>query len=78
MITLLLGGCSNGGTAPAARVSPTPLPSGLTLACTDRYDSSHAMGPLQDGGYAHFVCHDGKVTAWWIDGSNDASESPPH
>lgn len=57
---------------------PTPLPSGLTLGCTDRYTSEQTMGPLADGTNVHFVCQNGKVTAWWIDNNPDTETAPPH
>ena len=57
---------------------PTPLPSGLTLACTDRYLSEQTMGPLADGTDVHFVCQNGKVTAWWIDHNDSTEFAPPH
>ena len=56
---------------------PTPLPSGLTLTCTDRYTSEQTMGPLADGTHVHFVCQNGKVTAWWIDHDDGTETSPP-
>jgi hypothetical protein len=57
---------------------PTPLPSGLTLVCTDRYPSEQTMGPLADGTHVHFVCQNGKVTAWWIDHNDGTETAPPH
>jgi len=56
---------------------PTPLPSGLTLTCTDRYTSEQTMGPLADGTHVHFVCQNGKVTAWWIDHDDGTETAPP-
>jgi hypothetical protein len=57
---------------------PAPLPSGLTLACTDRHLSYQTMGPLADGTHVHFVCQNGKVTAWWIDHNDGTETAPPH
>jgi hypothetical protein len=56
---------------------PTPLPSALTLACTDRYVSDQTMGPLADGTHVHFVCQNGKVTAWWIDHNGGIETAGP-
>jgi hypothetical protein len=57
---------------------PTPLPSGLTLGCTDRHVSEQTIGPLADGTHVHFVCQNGKVTAWWIDHNEGTETAPPH
>ena len=77
--TVLVGACSGAtSSAPAAPAHPTPLPSNLTLVCTDRHQSTVTMGPLEDGQYVHFVCDNGKVTSWWIDGNEAMEYSPPH
>jgi hypothetical protein len=57
---------------------PTPLPSGLALTCTNRYRSEQTMGPLADGTHVHFLCQNGKVTAWWIDHNSGTETAPPH
>ena len=78
VLTFLVGACSDSvnSTAPA-QAHPTTLPSGLSLTCTDRYQSSQSMGPLQDGRYVHYLCRNGKVTSWWIDDNNGMEDAPP-
>ena len=79
VIALLVGACSDAtSSAPTDHVHPTPLPSGLTLVCTDRHETTTTMGPLEDGQYVHFVCDNGKVTSWWIDGNKSMEDAPPH
>ena len=79
VITFLVVACTQtNSSAPTARVAPTPMPSGVPMICTDNYQSSHSMGPLQDGLYAHYLCQDGKVTNWWFDGNGGIEDSPPH
>lgn len=77
VITLLVGACSNTtSSTPAAQAHSSPLPSGLTLTCTDRYQISGSMGPLEDGRYVHYVCQNGKVTSWWVDNNNGIDDVP--
>jgi hypothetical protein len=78
-ITFLVGACSNtASSAPAGQAHSSPLPSGLTLTCTDRYQSSWSMGPVEDGQYVHYVCQNGNVTSWWVDGNSGTADAPPH
>ena len=73
-----VSGCDSGGsTTHAARVSPTSLPSGLIPVCTDTGTVDTTEGPLQDGKYLHFLCRNGKVTAWWIDDNSGTEDAPP-
>jgi hypothetical protein len=77
-IAFLLSACSDPSPSGAApKSTPTPLPSGLTLVCTDRYLSQRSEGPIANGKYVHFVCQDGKVTSWWIDDNNGTETAPP-
>jgi len=77
-IIFLLVACSDtASSTPVAKAHSTPLPSGLTLKCTDRYQSTWTMGPVEDGQYVHYVCQDGKVTSWWVDGNGGMENSPP-
>lgn len=69
--------CSS-SSAPLAKVDPTPLPSGVTLVCTNTYESSQSIGPLENGLYAHFLCQNGKVTSWWFDGKSGTEDTAPH
>ena len=78
VITFLVGACSDAtSSTPAAQAHSSPLPSGLKLTCTDRYQSSWAMGPLEDGRYVHYVCQNGKVTSWWVDDNSGMEAVPP-
>lgn len=78
VLTLVVGACSGtASSAPIAQTHPTPLPSGLTLSCTDHHLSTRTMGPLEDGQYVHYVCQDGKVSSWWIDRNSAMEDAPP-
>ncbi len=78
VITVLVSACaSTSGSTAADKVQRTPLPSGLALTCTDRYDSVWSMGPTADGNYVHYVCHGGKVTRWWVDENSGTENAPP-
>jgi hypothetical protein len=77
VIPFLVGACScTANSAPAAQAHSSPLP-GLTLTCTDRYQSSWSMGPIEDGQYVHYVCQNGKVTSWWVDDNRGTDDAPP-
>lgn len=77
MTTFLLSACSAAGSADNAAGAATPLPSGVTLTCTDRGQDSGYMGPLQNGKYIHYLCRDGKVTSWWLDDNDTTEDAPP-
>ncbi len=78
VITFLVGACSDTASpAPASQRHPSPLPSGTTLTCTDRYHSTWPMGPLEDGQYVHYVCQNGKVASWWVVGNSHTENAPP-
>jgi hypothetical protein len=78
VIAFLVGACSNTTSSTlAAQAHSSPLPSGLTLSCTDRYQSSWSMGPLEDGRYVHYLCQNGKVTSWWVDNNSGMEDVPP-
>jgi hypothetical protein len=77
-IALLVSACSDAGhSSPGARTTPTSLPSGLVLGCTDRYQSEWSEGPIESGQYVHYVCENGKVTSWWIDDNSAVEQAPP-
>ena len=53
------------------------------ILCRRRPPSQQApneqtMGPFADGTHVHFVCQNGKVTAWWIDHNDGTETAPPH
>ena len=75
--TLLMTACSASSSPRDAAGASTPLPSGVTLTCTDRLQDSGYMGPLQNGKYVHYLCRDGKVTSWWLDENDTTEGSPP-
>lgn len=77
VITFLLSACSDTTSSTPAQAHSSPLPSGLTLTCTDRYQSTWSMGPLEDGRYVHYVCQNGKVTSWWVDDNSGMEDVPP-
>ena len=78
VIAFVVGACSNtASSAPAAQTHPSPLPFGMTLTCTDRYESFWSMGPVEDGRYVHYVCQNGKVTTWWINDNGATEHAPP-
>jgi hypothetical protein len=77
-ITFLVSACSDTGRSnPAAEVKSTPLPSGMSLTCTDRYLSDWSVGPVANGQYVHYVCQNGKVTSWWLDDNQSMESAPP-
>lgn len=47
--------------------SPPTLANGAVVGCTDRYQTAGSMGPLENGKYLHYLCHNGKLTSWWVD-----------
>ena len=79
VITFLVGACSDtASSAPAAQAHSSPFPAGLTLTCTDRYQSTWSMGPVEDGQYVHYICQNGGVTSWWVDDNSGTEDAPPH
>lgn len=34
------------------------------------------MGPMEDGKYVHYLCQNGKVTSWWVDGNSRTEDAP--
>ena len=50
VIAFLVGACSDtASSAPAAQTHPSPFPFGMTLTCTDRYQSFGRWGLLKTG-----------------------------